>query len=63
MGVVQLDAPAKAQRLSVAVGDWVVQWANVGAQEGEKRFLWRLLHRSLFFFYFCMMDFFYMCNI
>ena len=38
VGVVQLDSPATAERLSVVVGDWVVQWANVEAQEGEKAF-------------------------
>ena len=38
MGVVQLDSPATAERLRVAVGDWIVQWAKVEAQEGEKGF-------------------------
>ena len=38
MGVVQLDSPATAERLRVAVGDWIVQWAKVEAKEGEKGF-------------------------
>ncbi|PUU79022.1 hypothetical protein B9Z19DRAFT_1125747 [Tuber borchii] len=38
MGVVQVDSPAMAERSRVAVGDWIVQGAKVGAQEGEKRF-------------------------
>ena len=38
MGVVQLDSPTTAKRLRVAVGDWIVQWAKVEAQEGEKVF-------------------------
>ena len=38
IGVVQLDSPATAERLRVAVGDWIVQWAKVEAKEGEKGF-------------------------
>ncbi|KAG0132095.1 molybdopterin binding aldehyde oxidase/xanthine dehydrogenase [Tuber indicum] len=38
MGIVQLDSPATAERLRVAVGDWIVRWANVEAKEGEKGF-------------------------
>ena len=38
MGVVLLDSPATAERLSLSVGDWVVQLAKVEAQEGEKAF-------------------------
>ena len=38
MGVVQLDSPATAERLRVAVGDWIMQWAKVEAKEGEKGF-------------------------
>ena len=38
MGVVQLDPPATAERLRVAVGDWIVQWAKVEAKEGDKGF-------------------------
>ena len=38
MGVVQLDSPAIAKRLRIAVGDWIVQWAKVAAKEGEKGF-------------------------
>ena len=38
MGVVQLDSPATAERLRVAVGYWIVQWTKVEAQEGEKGF-------------------------
>ena len=38
IGVVQLDSQATAERLRVAVGDWIVQWAKVEAQEGEKGF-------------------------
>ena len=36
--MVQLDSPATAERLRAAVGDWIVQWAKVEAQEGEKDF-------------------------
>ena len=36
MGVVQLDSPATAEWLRVAVGDWIVQWAKVEAKEREK---------------------------
>jgi len=38
MGVVQLDSPATAERLRIAVGDWIVRWAKVEAEEGEKGF-------------------------
>ena len=38
MSVVQLDSPATAERLRVAVRNWIVQWAKVEAQEGEKGF-------------------------
>ena len=38
MGVVQLDSSATAERLRVAVRDWIVQWAKVEAQEWEKGF-------------------------
>ena len=31
IGVVQLDSPATAEGLRVAVGDWIVQWAKVEA--------------------------------
>jgi len=33
-----LDYPATAERLRVAVGGWIVWWAKVEAQEGEKGF-------------------------
>ena len=36
MGVVQLDSPTTAERLRVAVRDWIVQWAKVEAQEWDK---------------------------
>ncbi|PWW71580.1 xanthine dehydrogenase [Tuber magnatum] len=38
MGVVQLDSPATAEKLRVAIGDWIVRWAKVEAKEGEKGF-------------------------
>ena len=38
MGVVELDSPATAERLRVAVGDRIVQWAKDEAKEGEKGF-------------------------
>ena len=38
IGVVQLDSLATAERLRVAVGDWIVQWAKGEAKEGEKGF-------------------------
>ena len=38
MGVVQLHSPATAERLKVAVRDWIVQWAKVEAKEREKGF-------------------------
>jgi len=38
MGVVQLDSPATAERLRLAVGDWIVRWAEVEAKDGEKGF-------------------------
>jgi len=38
MGVVQLDSLATAERLRLAVGDWIVRWAEVGAKDGEKGF-------------------------
>ena len=37
-GLVQLNSPATAERLRVAVGDWIVQWAKVEAQEGGRGF-------------------------
>ncbi|RPA89635.1 hypothetical protein L873DRAFT_1887520 [Choiromyces venosus 120613-1] len=37
--VLQLDSPATAERMRVAVGDWIVRWANVEVKEGEKGFL------------------------
>ena len=38
MGVMQLNSPAMAERLRVAAGDWIVRWAKVEAQKGEKWF-------------------------
>ncbi|RPA88708.1 hypothetical protein L873DRAFT_1832155 [Choiromyces venosus 120613-1] len=37
--VLQLDSPATAERMRVAVGDWIVRWAKVEVKEGEKGFL------------------------
>ena len=34
----RLGSPAAAGGLRIAVGDWIVQWAKVEAQEGEKGF-------------------------
>ena len=38
MGVVHLEYPVTAERLRVAVGNWIVQWAKVGGQEVAKGF-------------------------
>jgi len=38
MGAEQLDSPALAERLKLAVGDWIVRWAKVETKEGEKGF-------------------------
>ncbi|RPA90528.1 xanthine dehydrogenase [Choiromyces venosus 120613-1] len=37
--VLQLDSPATAERMRVAVGDWIVRWAKVEVKEGEKGLL------------------------
>ncbi|RPA89992.1 molybdenum cofactor-binding domain-containing protein [Choiromyces venosus 120613-1] len=36
---VALDSLATAERMRVAVGDWIVRWAKVEVKEGEKGFL------------------------
>ena len=49
MGVVQLDSPATAEGLRIAVGDWIVQWAKVEAQEGEKGFFVEATAEAIFY--------------
>ena len=51
MGVMQLDSPATAERLRVAVGDWIVQWAKVEAQEREKGFFVEATAYAIFIYF------------
>ena len=38
IGVAQLDSPATAERLRLAIGDWIFRWAEVEVKDGEKVF-------------------------